>query len=340
MGLELVRQDPDEEASAQLALDLKLPPEVEERVAPRAERIRNLVNVARGCIIEIGRELIAASGEVPDGQWEAWLKREFGWAPQTARNYIHVSSSFQSPTVRDWSDIKIDARALYLLARPKVPPEIRSEAVELAQEGKHITEADAERMIAERVVEALDEARRAAAARQDLLETERAELRDERDALSQRVGELRENTEILVSEATRSLAEHCAKLTEKIVEIEQQRRNPTAADVIDVVCKMIGKTRLSEREIQGIALATGKCIEYGGKIIPPSKPEESRQAEAALRLSSDFERALTFFARPIGDPRQTFDACPDYLRRAAELGLPDVIIWAKRFLDIMKAEVS
>jgi hypothetical protein len=38
-------------------------------LAERAERIRSLVNVARGCIIEIGRELIAAKAELHHGQW-------------------------------------------------------------------------------------------------------------------------------------------------------------------------------------------------------------------------------------------------------------------------------
>jgi hypothetical protein len=43
----------------------------------RAQRIRDLVGVARTCIIEIGRELIAASDEVPHGEWGAWLAKEF-----------------------------------------------------------------------------------------------------------------------------------------------------------------------------------------------------------------------------------------------------------------------
>jgi hypothetical protein len=47
-------------------------------VAERAQRIRDLVGTTRTCIIEVGRELIAAKGELSHGEWLPWLDVEFG----------------------------------------------------------------------------------------------------------------------------------------------------------------------------------------------------------------------------------------------------------------------
>jgi hypothetical protein len=51
------------------------------------------------------------------------------------------------------STVTIDASAIYLLSAPKVPREVREEAIERAERGEHITKAEAERMVAERVAE-------------------------------------------------------------------------------------------------------------------------------------------------------------------------------------------
>jgi hypothetical protein len=93
--------------------------------------------VARTCIIEIGRELIAAKSEVVHGQGLPWLRAEFGWSfPQ-----IPKTSVFEGFT----------GEALTLLAGPDVPQCVRDEAVTLAEDGEHITLAQAEAMIAKAV---------------------------------------------------------------------------------------------------------------------------------------------------------------------------------------------
>jgi hypothetical protein len=121
----------------QLSFDVSLP--------ERAQRIRDLVGVARTCIIEIGRELIAAKAEVKHGEWLAWLADEFGWSDSTAANYMNVARKF--PTLGNMTGITIDATALYALSAPEVPQEARDEAVERAEDGEHISKADAEALI-------------------------------------------------------------------------------------------------------------------------------------------------------------------------------------------------
>lgn len=125
--------------AVQLSFDVSLP--------ERAQRIRDLVGVARTCIIEIGRELIAAKAEVGHGGWLPWLTEEFGWSIRTADNYIAVARKFAS--VANLENLTIDATALYALSAPDVPQQARDEAVEHAEAGDHVTLADAEAMIAE-----------------------------------------------------------------------------------------------------------------------------------------------------------------------------------------------
>ena len=100
----------------------------------RAQRIRDLVGTARVCIIEVGRELIAAKAEVGHGGWLDWIEGEFGWSERTAENYMLVARKFAS--VADFSGLTIDATALYALAAPSVPQRLRDEAIERAAAGE------------------------------------------------------------------------------------------------------------------------------------------------------------------------------------------------------------
>jgi hypothetical protein len=127
-----------------IALPFDHPPGLPER----AERVRNLVSTARVCILEIGRELLAAKREVPSGQWLAWLDTEFAWTEDTAQRYMRVARAFQIPHDAVFDGLTIDASALYALAAPEVPQAARDEAVVRAELGEHVTKAEADRLIA------------------------------------------------------------------------------------------------------------------------------------------------------------------------------------------------
>jgi hypothetical protein len=130
----------NEQLPVQLSFDVSLP--------ERAQRIRDLVGVARTCIIEIGRELIAAKAQVAHGEWLPWIKEEFGWTVRTADKYMQVAGSFKLEPGSNFTGLTIDATALYALSAPDVPQEARDEAVERAEDGEHVSRADAEDMIA------------------------------------------------------------------------------------------------------------------------------------------------------------------------------------------------
>jgi hypothetical protein len=79
------------------------------RYSVRAGRIRDLVDVARGRIIEVGRELIAARAEISHGQWLGWLDREFRWSHDAATNYMRVAQAFQIPNGSEFPAFNIEA---------------------------------------------------------------------------------------------------------------------------------------------------------------------------------------------------------------------------------------
>jgi Protein of unknown function (DUF3102) len=81
-------------------------------------RCQQVLYAARTCIIEIGRELIAAKAEAAHGEWLPWLDREFGWSERTARNFMQVADAFKSASVADFTGLSIDATALYALSAP------------------------------------------------------------------------------------------------------------------------------------------------------------------------------------------------------------------------------
>jgi hypothetical protein len=98
--------------------------------------IKTLVGRTAQHLVLIGEQLQVVKAHLEHGQWLQWLRDEFGWSDQTARNMMHVAQRFKSKTVLN---LTIDQRALYLLAAPTTPPQAADEAVELAQHGEAIS---------------------------------------------------------------------------------------------------------------------------------------------------------------------------------------------------------
>jgi hypothetical protein len=65
------------------------------------------------------RTLASASGAHPaqleHGQWEKWLREEFDWSEQSARNMMQVDTRFKNT---NFVDLRIDISSLYFLAAP------------------------------------------------------------------------------------------------------------------------------------------------------------------------------------------------------------------------------
>jgi hypothetical protein len=113
--------------------------DVATQLAAHADAIRALAKSAQRNIIEIGRRLTKARDDVGHGNWLQWLTREFSWSDRTALNFMRVYEL--SRLSEKFSDLSIPMSALYLLARPSTPDEVREQVIERAEAGERITVA-------------------------------------------------------------------------------------------------------------------------------------------------------------------------------------------------------
>lgn len=98
-------------------------------------------------IIEIGQKLIDVKERLGHGKFGLWLRLEFEWTDRTARQFMRVAEAFKS---ENFSDLNFAPSALYLLAAPSTPDEVRREALERAFMGESITHAKVKRLVAGR----------------------------------------------------------------------------------------------------------------------------------------------------------------------------------------------
>jgi uncharacterized protein (DUF2267 family) len=131
------------------AIDLAVATHFDYQVLPTAQRqivqqrtgeIRERLQRSAQDIWEIGQRLADVRSQLKHGQFEAWLKAEFGWSRRTAYNFINVYETFQERA--KLAQIDIATSALYLLAAPSTPQEVRNEYLEQARQGKKVTHKD------------------------------------------------------------------------------------------------------------------------------------------------------------------------------------------------------
>jgi len=125
-----------------------LEPEMAKEVRETAARIREKVKKTVQDIIEVGNDLRAVKDSLPHGQFNAWLKAEFGWGERMAQNFMSVADRFGAKT-EIIADLTIQPTAAYLLAAPSVPDEARQAAFERAEAGEKITTSVAREIVAE-----------------------------------------------------------------------------------------------------------------------------------------------------------------------------------------------
>jgi hypothetical protein len=109
-------------------------------VQQRTGEIRERLQRSAQDIWEIGQRLADVRAALKHGQFEAWLKAEFGWSRRTAYNFINVYETFQERA--NLAQIDIATSALYLLAAPSTPADVREASMQEAKAGKKITHKD------------------------------------------------------------------------------------------------------------------------------------------------------------------------------------------------------
>ncbi|MEL4896705.1 DUF3102 domain-containing protein [Crocosphaera sp. Alani8] len=110
----------------------------------QGQTIQRLTREIRDClhrsaqdIWEIGQKLADVRDRLRYGQFDSWLKIEFGWSRRTAYNFISVYQTFGERA--NLAQVDIATSALYLLAAPSTPKRVREEFLQKAHEGHTIT---------------------------------------------------------------------------------------------------------------------------------------------------------------------------------------------------------
>lgn len=106
---------------------------IQQRTGEIKERLRRSAQN----IWEIGHKLVDVRSRLKHGQFETWLKAEFDWSRRTAYNFINVYEAFAERA--NFAKINIATSALYLLAAPSTPQNVREEILQRANEGETLT---------------------------------------------------------------------------------------------------------------------------------------------------------------------------------------------------------
>jgi hypothetical protein len=193
-----------------------LPTERAGQVRAAAERIHVRTNVA---IIENGRDLLVVR-RMPEmeGCFVAWLNAEFDLSERTAYNMMQAAENLGD---RFAKFANIGPSALYALAAPSTPDDVRDDVAARAAAGEKITTAEVERL--KREARAAQEA----AAR---LEAERSELLTRVSDATSREQEARDHLRLAREQAKAEMQKAAeAARAAVLAEAEQARCDAEAA---------------------------------------------------------------------------------------------------------------
>ncbi len=109
-------------------------------VKQRTEEIKERLKRSAQDIWEIGQKLFEVRSKLAYGQFDSWLKAEFGWSRRTAYNFVKVYEAF--PERATVAQVSIAASALYQLSSPSTPKKVREDFIQRAKDGEKITRQD------------------------------------------------------------------------------------------------------------------------------------------------------------------------------------------------------
>jgi Protein of unknown function (DUF3102) len=109
--------------------------------------IKDSIHKTAAIVWQIGKNLVAVRRQIGNGQFNRWLKAEFDWSRRTAYNFINVYEAVPESMRAKFARMDISVSALYLLAAPSTPAEIRCDFFDRAMAGERISYRAVERAI-------------------------------------------------------------------------------------------------------------------------------------------------------------------------------------------------
>lgn len=120
-----------------------LPASKRRQAQQEAGSIRRLLEKTAVNIVQIGLRLQLVRESLGREYFQEWLRGEFQWSQSVASNYMRAAVAFSGLDCLE----HFQPSALYVLARRKVSPEARNDAIRLAREGELITRRRAEDIV-------------------------------------------------------------------------------------------------------------------------------------------------------------------------------------------------
>lgn len=105
----------------------------------RTSEIKSLMRLTAENIISIGQKLTEVKEQLEHGTFQSWLRTEFEWSEQTARQFMQVYRWSRTLENKNFVFSQLGTSALYLLAAPSTPPEARKEILDLVEIGEKVT---------------------------------------------------------------------------------------------------------------------------------------------------------------------------------------------------------
>jgi hypothetical protein len=131
---------------APLLVEIGNPATTEAFLKEKSAAIRALARNVLSDVLEIGRHLVEAKERVGHGSWLRWLKKEFAWSEQTARNFMNAHDAFGANPERVL-DLNLPLRSFYKLAAPSTPEAVRVEILDRVGEGETVRQADIKEVV-------------------------------------------------------------------------------------------------------------------------------------------------------------------------------------------------
>lgn len=100
-------------------------------VRQRTSEIKDLMRLTAENIIYIGQKLTEVKEQLGHGSFQSWLRSEFEWSEQTARQFMQVYRWSETIENKKFVFSQLATSALYLLAAPSTPTEAREEVLGL-----------------------------------------------------------------------------------------------------------------------------------------------------------------------------------------------------------------
>jgi hypothetical protein len=229
-------------------------------------------------IVAIGRKLVEIKDRVGHGNYEAFVRQRLRFIPSTALRFVQSYEAVKSVTVTDLESLKIDAKALYLLARPSTTEEVRTEALERAATGG-ISHKEVQQLIANAQAEAEHKTREAADCQ-----------------AAEKIAALERANEAAAMKA----ADHNAALTEQIRQSEAK----------------IAQAGQQIAELQAVAATVAQSVhaeieaQYHGKIVVVPDDPEANVEETVKRFTAPLEREINVLTQERDDAKAELASVP------------------------------